>query len=146
MDPGNSEDPLFVDRQGDNGPKEGKEIRRWINKDTVFRRHQLLPPQAIIPHHKDSPPPHGLWPARSRPHLFGVTDQDFDSQIRNQKGFIEIERDRTREWWKAEWNSQLQWWFWVIDSGPAGVNEGQHLAALECHRQKADDGLGWRKD
>jgi hypothetical protein len=58
----------------------------------------------------------------------------------------EIERDRTREWWKAEWNSQLQWWFWVIDSGPAGVNEGQHLAALECHRQKADDGLGWRKD
>jgi hypothetical protein len=49
-----------------------------------------------------------------------------------------------REWWKAEWNSQLQWWFWVIDSGPAGVNGGQRLADLECHRQKVNGGLGWR--
>ena len=33
---------------------------------------------------------------------------------------------------------------WVMDSGLAGVSEDQRLADLECHRQKVNDGLGWR--
>jgi hypothetical protein len=55
-----------------------------------------------------------------------------------------LRRDRTREWWKAELDSQLQWWFWVMASGPASVSEDQRLANLERHRQKVKDGLGWR--
>jgi hypothetical protein len=44
LDPRNSEDSLFTDRHSDGGPKEVEEIRPQIDKDTVFRRYQLLPP------------------------------------------------------------------------------------------------------
>jgi hypothetical protein len=46
LDPGNSEDPLFTDRHSGNGLKEVERIRPRIDKDTVFRRYQPLPPQA----------------------------------------------------------------------------------------------------
>lgn len=46
LDPRNSEDSLFRDRHSDGGPEEVEEIRPRIDKDTVFRRYQLLLPQA----------------------------------------------------------------------------------------------------
>lgn len=97
-------------RHSDGGPEEVEEVRPRIDKDTVFRRYQLLPPQAqqdqravvlpvirpktLIPHHNNSPPPQDLWPARSRPHLLGFTDQDFDFPDQQPE---RLHRDRTRQ-------------------------------------------------
>ena len=104
LGPRNSEDPLFTDWHSDGGPEEVEEVRPRIDKDTVFRRYQLLLPQAqqdqravvlpvirpktLIPH------PNNRTCGRREATLIclGLPIRILISQISNQKGFIEIEQ------------------------------------------------------
>ena len=108
LDLGNSEDPLFTDRHSGNGVKEAEGIRPRIDKDTVFRRYQLLLPQAqqdqravMLPVIRPKLSSHitrtvhrrtTCGPREAALICLALPIRILISQIRNQKGFIEIER------------------------------------------------------
>jgi hypothetical protein len=133
--PGNSTQPPLR-RYSDDEFEE--EIRPWKDKGPGLSKWRIVHHQeSSNVHYNPPPPPCELWPPKSRPDLQSYLPDSWPVPHQDR-----LYVDEYSNRWKAIWNEQLQWWFWVIKSTPANGDRGQHAADQEHHGQRVKDDPG----